>query len=154
MQIQIRKAGLQDLKHILHHRRAMFEEMGFRDASVLAAVDDVSEKYFKEVLPTGAYEAWMAEDSNGQVVGGGGIVVAAWPGFPGENLAERAWILNMYTEPEARGRGVARRLMETMLSWCRQQGYGAVHLHASAAGRSIYKSLGFQQTNEMSLKLK
>jgi len=138
----------------MHHRRAMFEEMGFRDASVLAAVDTASEKYFKKALPTGAYQAWMAEDSNGQVVGGGGIVVTAWPGYPGESLAERPWILNMYTEPEARGRGVARRLMETMVAWCRQRGYGAVSLHASAVGRPIYESIGFQQTNEMSLKLK
>lgn len=154
MEIHIRKAGLGDLKHILHHRRAMFEEIGFQDASVLAAVDNVSEKYFKQALPTGAYEAWMAEDSDGQVVGGGGIVVAAWPGYPGENLAQRAWILNMYTEPPARGRGVARRLMETMIAWCHQQGFGAVHLHASAAGRPIYENIGFQQTNEMSLRLR
>jgi GNAT superfamily N-acetyltransferase len=154
METKIRRACAEDLKHILHHRVAMFEEMGFRDPGVLERVKSASRKYFTEALPTGTYVGWMAEDSKGQVVGGGGIVVAAWPGYPGETRAERAWILNMYTEPGARRRGVAKRLLGAMIEWCRHEGYGAVSLHASAAGRPLYETIGFQQTNEMSLKLK
>ena len=153
MEIQIRRAGPKDLEHILHHRLAMFEEIGFRDKSTLDDVKEVSRKYFNEALRAGTYVAWLAEDTNGQVVGGGGIAVAAWPGYPGEAQAKRAWILNMYTEPAARRCGVASRLMETMTAWCRREGYGAVALHASTAGRPLYESMGFQQTNEMSLKL-
>lgn len=154
MEIKIRRARAEDLKHILHHRLAMFEEMGFHDAAVLARVETVSREYFAEALRTGTYLGWMAEDSDGRVVGGGGIVVAAWPGFPGEGHAMRAWILNMYTEPQARRCGVARKLMQAMLAWCRSEGYGTVSLHASDAGRTLYEKLGFQQTNEMSLRLK
>ncbi|HEY6944614.1 MAG TPA: GNAT family N-acetyltransferase [Candidatus Acidoferrum sp.] len=154
METKVRRATAEDLKHILHHRLAMFEEMGFRDAEVLARVEAVSREYFREALRAGTYMGWMAENSDGEVVGGGGIVVAGWPGFPGENHAKRAWILNMYTEPEARRCGVAKRLMQEMIGWCRGQGYGMVALHASAAGRPLYESLGFQQTNEMSLKLR
>lgn len=93
----------------------MFEEMGFRDGAVLVKVEAVSREYFAEALRAGRYVSWMAEDSNGEVVGCGGIVVADWPGFPGENQAKRAWILNMYTEPAASRSGVARRLMQTMI---------------------------------------
>lgn len=154
MEISIRKACVEDLKHILHHRLAMFEEMGFRDAAVLDCVETASRAYFTEALQAGTYLGWMAEDSQGQVVGGGGIVVADWPGYPGENRAKRAWILNMYTEPGARRFGVARRLMQEMIEWCRREGYGSVSLHASGAGRPLYESIGFQLTNEMSLKLR
>ena len=142
------------MKHILHHRLAMFEEMGFRDAEVLDRVEAVSREYFTEALRAGTYLGWMAEDSNGKVVGGGGILVAEWPGFPGENHAKRAWILNMYTEPGARRCGVARGLMQAMVEWCQCERYGTVSLHASAAGRPLYEDMGFQPTNEMSLKLK
>jgi hypothetical protein len=45
MEINVRKAGLKDLKHLLHHRRAMFEEMGFQDLATLDRVDDVSREY-------------------------------------------------------------------------------------------------------------
>jgi GNAT superfamily N-acetyltransferase len=154
MEIRIRTAGVEDLKHILHHRRAMFEEMGFRESSVLDRVEEFSREYFTEALQTGTYKGWLAEESNGEVVGGGGIVVAAWPGYPGENHAERVWILNMYTEPGARRRGVAKRLLEVMIEWCRKKGFSTVSLHASSAGRSLYETVGFQQTNEMTLKLR
>ena len=154
MEINIRQACSEDLEHILHHRIAMFEEMGYRDPAMLVRLEAVSREYFSEALRRGTYRGWMAEKSDGQVVGGGGIVVADWPGFPGEDQAKRIWILNMYTEPEARRCGVARKLMQTMVECCRREGYGAVSLHASAAGRLLYQSIGFQQTNEMSLKLK
>lgn len=153
MDIRIRRACAEDLEHILHHRLGMFEEMGFRDAEVLDCVVAVSREYFTEALRAGTYLGWMAEDSNGQVVGGGGIVVADWPGYPGEEQAKRVWILNMYTEPRARRCGVAKRLIQAMVEWCREEGYGSVSLHASAAGRPLYESMGFQPTNEMNLKL-
>jgi GNAT superfamily N-acetyltransferase len=153
MEIHIRKAGAKDVVHILHHRRAMFEEMGFRDIAVLDHMEDLSRKYFSEALRIGAYRGWLAEGLNGQIVGGGGIVVADWPGYPGENHAKRVWILDMYTEPGARRYGVAKRLLEVMIEWCRIKGFSAVSLHASSAGRPVYETLGFQQTNEMTLKL-
>ncbi len=153
MEIHIRKASVEDLKHILHHRRAMFEEMGFRDTAVLDRVEELSREYFGEAIRIGTYRGWLAEELNVQIVGGGGVVIADWPGYPGENHAERAWILNMYTEPRARRCGVAKRLLEVMIEWCRTRGFSAVSLHASSAGRPLYETVGFQQTNEMTLKL-
>ena len=153
MEIPIRIAHHEDLMHIVHHRRAMFEEMGYRDPAVLDQVDQSSREYFGEALRTGAYKAWLAEDPSGRVLAGGGIVIADWPGYPGENLAKRAWILNMYTEPEARRRGIAKKLLEVIIDWCRTAGFRTVSLHASPAGRPLYESAGFQQTNEMRLTL-
>jgi GNAT superfamily N-acetyltransferase len=154
MEINIRKANLGDLKHILHHRRAMFEEMGFRDPAVLDQVEKSSREYFSGALRIGTYKAWLAEDSNARIVAGGGIVIADWPGYPGENHAKRAWILNMYTEPEARRSGAAKQILKTMLDWCRMAGFSAVSLHASPAGRPLYETVGFQPTNEMRLSLR
>src|ERR1700737_1060800 len=90
MEIHIRKAGVEDLKHILHHRRAMFDEMGFRDTPVVGRVEDLSREYFSEALRIGAYRGWLAEELSGQIVGGAGIVVAALAGGSrGENCAQR-----------------------------------------------------------------
>jgi len=131
----------------------MFEEMGFRDAAVLDRVDIVSQRYSSEALRLGTYKAWLAEDVTGEILGGGGIVIANWPGYPGETNAKRAWILNMYTEPRARRRAIAKQLLQTMIAWCRAKGFRAVSLHASDAGRALYETVGFQQSNEMALKL-
>jgi GNAT superfamily N-acetyltransferase len=152
--IRIRLANPADLPHILHHRLAMFEEMGHTEVAVLDRVQHLSEAYFHDALRDGGYRGWIAETGDGQVVGGGGIVIAVWPGHPGELQARRAWILNMYTEPGFRRRGIARRLMQVMTAWCRATGFNTVSLHASKDGRALYEALGFQATNEMRLDLK
>jgi GNAT superfamily N-acetyltransferase len=153
MDIRIRTAGIEDVAHLLRHRRAMFEEIGHRDAAILERVDQFSLQYFHHAIPAGRYKGWLAEDSAGRVVAGGGIVISDWPGYPGENHAKRVWILNMYTEPDARRCGIAKRLVESMVEWCRANGFRMVSLHASAAGRPLYESLDFQPTNEMTLRL-
>ena len=144
---------MEDMAHLLHHRLAMFEEMGTLKAGLRGEVERASREYFSEAVAAGTYKGWLAEDEGGRVLAGGGLVVAGWPGYPGEKNSRRAWILNMYTEPEARRRGLAKRLVEVMIEWCRANGFRAVSLHASDAGRPLYESLGFEATNEMRLTL-
>ncbi len=127
--------------------------MGYTGATGLDDVAAAAEIYFKNALPDGAYRAWLVEAEDGEVVGGGGVLIAAWPGFPGERQSRRAWILNIYTEPSHRRQGIARRVMETILEYCRAEGFPAVALHASKEGRALYEALGFQPTNEMALRL-
>jgi GNAT superfamily N-acetyltransferase len=154
MTAHIREATLADLPHLIRHRRAMFEDMGHRDPVALDAVEQSSAEYFEPALRDFSYKAWLAEDSSGEILAGGGIVLARWPGFPGESLARRAWILNMYTEPFARRRGLAKQILQVILDWCRSNGFAIVSLHASPAGRPLYESFGFQPTNEMRLNLR
>ena len=68
------------------------------------------------------------------------------PGFGGPSL------LNVYTEPEFRQRGIARRIMGTILAWLKEQGFPSASLHASDEGRPLYEDLGFEATNEMRLR--
>jgi GNAT superfamily N-acetyltransferase len=152
-EIQIRTATLSDLPVILHHRRSMHEDMGERDARALDIMQATSEKYLQKALADGSYRGFLAEASQGRVVAGGGIVISPWPGHPGEVHARRAMILNMYTEKEYRRRGIARRLMLTMMDWLRKEGFPKVSLHASDEGRPLYESLGFEISNEMTFKL-
>jgi GNAT superfamily N-acetyltransferase len=150
-EVRIRPAGLDDVPHLLHHRRSMYEAMGHTDREMLEEVLRVSEIYFRRALPAGRYRGWVAETEGGRVVGGGGIVINDWPAHPRETMPLRVWILNMYVEPEYRRRGIARRLMETMIAWCRATGYRNVSLHASQEGRPLYERMGFVPTNEMRL---
>jgi len=87
------------------------------------------------------------------VVAGGGIIVLTYHSSPRDPKPQRAWIVNMYTEREYRRQGLARRLMEEMIRWCRAQRMTTVYLHASDEGRALYESLGFTPTNEMRLPL-
>ena len=152
--ILIRPATWHDLPHILHHRRAMFAEIGCQDEQLLDGMQTAAEQYMRVALPNGTYRAWMAEGDGSQVVGGGGIAIVPWPGSPDFPATRRGWILGVYTEPAFRKQGVARRIMEAIVEWCRAEGFAYVSLHASRDGRPLYDGLGFRPTNEMRLYLK
>jgi GNAT superfamily N-acetyltransferase len=141
-----------DLETILRHRREMFREMGGTYAETLSLYEEGSRAYFESALRDGSYYGLFIE-IEGRVVAGGGIVIAAWPGSPLNFDARRAWILNIYVEPEFRRQGDARALMQALIEWCRNNGFQSVALHSSEYGRSLYEKMGFKPTNEMRLKL-
>jgi GNAT superfamily N-acetyltransferase len=153
-QKKIRPAKLSDIATLVRHRRMMWWEMGRRDETALDLMEVAASEYFRAAVADGSYRGFLAEDSSGAVIGGGGIVVSPWPGVLGQRQPHRAMILNMYVEREHRRKGVARALMESMIAWCRQNEFAYVGLHASEQGRGLYEQLGFKPTDEMRLDLR
>ncbi len=153
--ITIREAGIDDAPIIVRQRRVMFEDMGGTDPGRLDIMDRLFAPYLARQLAQGGYRGWLAQTDEGRVVAGGGLIVPEWVPSPRDRVPRscHAYILNIYTEPAYRGQGLARRIMETILAWCRAEGLGTVSLHASPMGRSLYESLGFQPTNEMRIRL-
>ena len=149
----IRPATPRDLDSVLHHRRRMFEEMGFNDPAALQAMLASSAPMLQDGLSEGSYRGWLAEAAGGGIVAGGGVVILRFLPHPVDPKPRRAWVVNIFTEPEHRRRGLARRLMETIIEWCRAEEMGLLYLHASDDAHPLYESLGFKATNEMRLAL-
>jgi GNAT superfamily N-acetyltransferase len=150
--VNLRKATVADLPVVMHHRRAMFEEMKYGDAASVDAMAATSEPFFKQKIEEGEYHGWLIE-SEGEVISGGGIVILEYQSQPLDPRSTRAYVVNMYTEPAYRRQGLARELMSVMIDWSREQGMKLLFLHASKDGRPLYESLGFKPTNEMRLEL-
>jgi GNAT superfamily N-acetyltransferase len=151
-EVVIRPAVPADAEMIARQRRLMFAEMGRGAAAQLEAMEGRSVPFLRATIADGSYRGWLVE-ADGRVVAGGGMVIVPFPPGPLDPNPRRAWILNMYTDLEYRRRGLARRLMELMIEWCRKEGFASVSLHASDAGRPLYELLGFVPTNEMRLTL-
>jgi GNAT superfamily N-acetyltransferase len=151
--IEIRAATASDIPVLVRHRRLMWWEMGRQDEAALRLMEAAATEYFTTAVADGSYRGFLVIHANGQAIGGGGIVISPWPGVPGQRHARRAMILNVYVEREHRRRGIARRLMQGMIDWCRENEFTNVGLHASDEGRALYEELGFEPTNEMRLTL-
>jgi GNAT superfamily N-acetyltransferase len=108
--------------------------------------------WVRERLRDGRYLGWMVEQA-GQVVAGGGMYLMDFPPHFRDPQPLRAYLLNFYVGPEARGRGVARGLLKTAIDEARRRGIRVVSLHASEAGRPLYERNGFAASNEMMLNL-
>jgi GNAT superfamily N-acetyltransferase len=151
----IRQATPADAATLAHQRAAMFRDMGWVTDGEAAQIEEAARPRLAEMIAAGEYFGWVVEISSedgGQVVAGGGIILRRLLPRPGSlEGGEEAYILNVYTEPEHRRRGVARRLMRALLAWCDERGAARVTLHASDGGRPLYEELGFAPTNEMRL---
>ena len=151
--ITIREATQADIPEILRQRRAMYEDMDYKDAEPLTAMQSLTADYLKQALRNASFRGWLAIAED-KVVAGGAIVISPWPAHPYDLECRRATILNVYTDPRYRRHGIARQLMHAMIDWCRREGFANVHLHASKDGRHLYESMGFQASNEMTLRLR
>ncbi len=147
----IRAATAADAAVIAHHRAAMFRDMGVLVDAAVPALEAAARDYLAQALPAGEYLGWVVH-AGGHVVAGGGVLIRPLLPHPGAPQGgEEAYLLNVYTEPEHRRRGLARQLMQAILAWCDARRISRLTLHASDEGRLLYESLGFAPTNEMRL---
>jgi GNAT superfamily N-acetyltransferase len=151
-EITIREATPSESAIILHHRRSMFRDMAEGTVEELDRMVEVATPWLTRALADGSYHHWLALDATGRVAGGGGVLLCPWPANPKDPCTERAVILNVYTEPDFRKRGIAQQIMLTILAWAKDRGLRSVNLHASDEGRRLYEKLGFKATNEMRLQ--
>jgi GNAT superfamily N-acetyltransferase len=151
----IRRTTVSDAAIIAHHRVAMFRDMGQVPTDALAAsLLEQSTLALDALLRESSYIGWFAIGDSDRVLAGAGVDVKTQ--LPRVSqcgvavvTAPVPLVVNVYTEPDLRGRGLARALMTTLLEWATSQGFDRVLLHASDAGRPLYQSLGFVPTNEM-----
>ena len=151
----IRPATPADAEIIFQQRLAMFEDLwGELDPQGVATMEATFIPWVRRGLADGSYRGWLACNGDGCVVAGGGLIVHEWMAHPKNPDPRRAYIANIYTAPDYRRQKIARCIMETIVDWCRDEGFKVVSLHASPFGRPLYESLGFEPSNEMRLYFK
>ena len=151
--ITLRRATLADAAAIAQHRRSMFRDMGHGDEKALNSMMARFLPWLERKMESGEYLAWLAVTIEGRVVAGAGLWLMDWPPHMRGSSALRGNILNVYTEPGFRRQGLARRLVATVLDWCKNNKIDVVILHASREGRPLYESMGFEASNEMRINL-
>jgi len=137
----LRRGTLTDADAIVHHRIAMFMDMGIPLDE--PALDRQFRAWLGSMMAAGTYHAWLIETETGEIAAGGGASVLPWPPGPRYMSDRIAVVYNVYTEPAHRRQGLARRIMDAIHAWCRDEGIASVALNASADGRPLYESMGY-----------
>jgi GNAT superfamily N-acetyltransferase len=103
-------------------------------------------------IATGRHRYWIAE-ADGKAVA---CALLAWIVLP-PNFAKcarkRGCVSSVYTVPEFRRQGIARRVMMDLLAWAEAEGLSRLILWASDMGRPLYVDLGFIPSRGMELNL-
>jgi GNAT superfamily N-acetyltransferase len=151
-ELSIRRATADDADEMARLRRDMQTELLATGGETLV-LDDAAQHdarrvqrlhrdYFREKLPAGEFVAFLAE-IGGVIAGTSGMVVYRAPPTQGNPSGVEGYIMNMYTVPAYRGRGIATRLLERLVEHARGLGARRVWLRASEVGRPIYARFGF-----------
>jgi GNAT superfamily N-acetyltransferase len=155
----IRLATTADSDIIAHHRARMFFDMGKIPPELFESFRTKSRDKVQRMLESANYIGWLATPENEpeRIVAGAGVQLREVMPHPGTSpggetaVAEgrHALIINVFTEPEWRRRGVATLLMKRIIEWSREQRLDRLVLHAAEEARPLYERLGFVITNEM-----
>jgi GNAT superfamily N-acetyltransferase len=127
-----------DLGRVIEQHGAIYAaEYGFDHTFEAYVAGTLAE--FGGTVPPGPGRLWLAE-GDGALVGSIGIV-----GREG-GAAQLRWLL---LHPDARGRGLGRRLVDEALAYCRASGYRSVYLwtvHVLTDAARLYVAAGFDKT--------
>jgi ribosomal protein S18 acetylase RimI-like enzyme len=140
----IRRATLDDVEEMVRLRHDMQAEMGQHRGAVDAdAIVDATREYFQKQL-TGAHFTGFLAEAGGRIIGTGSFVVYDTPPSTANPSGTDAYVLNMYTIPEYRGRGIARDILKALLDRAYEEGARRIWLRTSARARPVYEHLGFE----------
>ena len=127
----------------------MFADMRDAAETVLEEMAQNFEPWVRRMIAEDKYAGWITRDDEREV-GSAGLLILDWaPHFLDQRCGQRGYILNVFVEPEYRGRGIAKALTLQCMAEAKRRGIGVVALHASKKGQPVYEKLGFKTSNEM-----
>ncbi len=119
----------------------------------MSEIEKQSRAYYEQALADGSHSAILVFDGD-RFVGADGVSYYRVMPTCHNPDGRKAYIMNMYTRPEYRRRGIARHTLQLLVDDARSRGVTVITLEATEAGRPLYESFGFMaMENEMELPM-
>lgn len=155
MNIVYRVATLADIPDLARLRIDFLKEVQSPETHLVEdeGLNEILFDYFGQHIASGDFVAWLGI-ADGKVVATSGLCFSKI--IPGFTLLDGrvAYIMNIYTLPLWRKKGIGKQVFYHILEEAKQRNYKRVLLHATEDGRPIYEKFGFKATHdEMELKL-
>ena len=155
MSMTYRKATINDLDELVRLRIEFLKEVQpintrqFSEEELKVSLHE----YLSKSIKNDEFVAWLAI-SGGEIIATSGLCF--FQITPGFTLIDGkiAYILNIYTLPHWREKGIGKQVFDHILQEANSRGYKCISLHTSEDGRPIYEKFGFRLTSdEMELRL-
>ena len=131
----IRPATLADLPTIVHHRRAMFTDMGL--SGDYEAMDAHFGLWLQQAMASQSYWGWLVETEAGEIAAGGGVGLLPRPPSPQDFNEQWAFVYNVYTEPAHRRQPFTTMNSERVHAASSKSAGPAVAGHGRPAGAGV-----------------
>ena len=152
--LEYRKATAADVELLIKTRiEVLLAANGLPEGTDMGEVEKQSRAYYLKAVPDGTHTAFLVFDRE-RFAGTGGISYYQVMPTYHNPTGRKAYIMNMYTRPEYRRRGIAFHMLDLLIQDAREKGVAFISLEATEAGRPLYQKYGFSAMNsEMELLL-
>mgnify|MGYP000218715451 FL=1 len=152
MDLIYKRATLEDINTLVETRIEVL-----RAANKLCADTDMGEVerqsylYYQKALSDGSHIAYLFFDESGCIGTGGVSFFQVMPTYHNPS-GKKAYIMNMYTNPKYRRKGIAYKTLDMLIKEIKSKGISSISLEATDMGRPLYEKYGFVKMNsEMEL---
>lgn len=139
----IRQATVEDSEVLVQARVAFLSENKLLSEETVRATAEANRRYFTEYLLRPEFAAWVAE-AEGVVIGTGAVVYFTVPPRPTNLSGREAYLLQMYTVPVWRRRGVGTAILNAIIAAVKQTEARCIILYAMEEARPLYEKAGFK----------
>ncbi len=150
MNLTYKKATLEDVDILTATRIEVLRAANkLPDDVDMSEVKKQSYDYYNKALRNGTHIAYLVFDKS-RVIGAGGVsFFQVMPTYHNPS-GKKAYIMNMYTSPEYRRRGIAYKVLDMLVKDAKSMGISAISLEATVMGLPLYEKYGFtKMKNEM-----
>ena len=150
--MELIKATKDDIPELIGLRIAyLLDDYGELDEETITTIKNQLPPYFEKHLGNDLL-VYIAKDK--RIVSCVFLLITEKPANPSFPRGRTGTLLNVYTVPEARQQGLAKKLMELMLDDARELELDFVELKSTPMGASLYKSLGFTENHSGYIPMK
>jgi N-acetylglutamate synthase-like GNAT family acetyltransferase len=143
--IKVREIGIHEVELLTTYRMAYLAEMqGERTEEYQVKLQNELHRYFTKSLKENRCFAFLAEQDH-EALSFGAMILKKIPGDFNKSTYLEGDILNMYTVPKARRKGISSLILQELLNEARNRGISKVSLHTSKDGEKLYRKFGFSE---------
>lgn len=148
MKLIYRKAGMEYIDILVKTRIEVLRAANcLSDEANMAFVEAQSREYYEESLQAETHTAYLAFDGE-RVAGAGGISFFRVMPTYHNPTGWKAYIMNMYTSPDYRRKGIAYHTLELLIKEAKKRNVSYISLEATVMGRPLYERYGFVKMND------
>ena len=148
MNLIYKKAKLEDIDILTKTRIEVLKAANqLPDNTDMSEVERETYNYYQKALRDGSHIAYLVFDEDRFVGAGGVSFFQVMPTYHNPS-GNKAYIMNMYTNPEYRRLGIAYKTLDMLIRDTKSKGITAISLEATDMGRPLYEKYGFVKMND------
>jgi len=152
MEIEFKKVGIEHLKILVDLRLEFIKDIHPEiDPQLLEKIQRATLIYFKDLLNNNSYIGFIGIINKSEIICTAGLLIYYLPPLNNENYRKVGHVLNFYTKPAYRKKGIGLKLMNYLKDTAANEKINRLVLNSTKMGFSMYKKAGFIEPEDKAM---